>query len=79
MNKLIKIPHGNTVSVGAIDACLQATSAESGAPFTSRHVFMKLIVPVQTGLKSHEDFGANRSLNISIGDIVNALQGSIAV
>jgi hypothetical protein len=42
MNKLIKIPHGNTVSIGAVDACLQATNPESGAPFNSRHVLMQL-------------------------------------
>jgi hypothetical protein len=79
MNKLIKIPHGNTVSVGAIEACLQATNAESRAPFTSRHVFMKLIVPALTGQNSQHEFGPNRALNISTGDIVDALQGSIVV
>ena len=38
---LIKLPYGNTVSVGAIEECLAATSTDlgvfgGGAPFTSR-------------------------------------------
>ncbi len=79
MYKLLKIPHGNTVSVGAIEACLLATKAESGAPFTSRHVFMKLTIPDQSGLKNQGEIGPNRNPKISSVDIVNALQGSIAV
>ena len=78
MKKLIKVPHGNTVSVGAVESCLQATNADSKAPFTSRHVFMQLYSPDESGQKSRER-SLNRNQRISIGDIVNALQGSVKV
>jgi hypothetical protein len=76
MNKLIKIPHGNTVSVGAVEACLQATNADSKAPFTSRHVFMQLNISDESGQRNQ---GWNGNQKISISDIGNALQGSIKV
>ena len=79
MNKLIKIPHGNTVSVGAVEACLQATNEKSKAPFTSRHVFMQLTVPDESGQKSSRERSLNGNQRISIGDIGNALQGSFKV
>ena len=78
MNKLIKIPHGNTVSIGAVDACLQATNPESGAPFNSRHVLMQLAISEQSR-KDSQEIGSNRNQSIPIEDIVNAMQGSITV
>ena len=48
MKKLIKIPHGNTVSMGAVEACLQATNLESGAPFNYRHVLLQLAISDQS-------------------------------
>ena len=36
LKKLIKIPYGNTVSVGAIEECLKATEDKSTSLFASR-------------------------------------------
>ncbi len=81
LKKLIKIPHGNTVSIGAIDECLRATNEESGASFTSRHVFL--------ALQSSDDKEKSRDFSFkgkksstkapSVDALASVLQGSLTV
>lgn len=81
LKKLIKIPHGNTVSVGAIDECLRATNEESGASFTSRHVFMTLQISDDKEKSQEFSFKGKQNLTKvpSADALASVLQGSLTV
>jgi hypothetical protein len=81
LKKLIKIPHGNTVSVGAIDECLRATNEESGASFTSRHVFMTLQISDDKEKSQEFSFKGKQNLTKvpSADALASVLQSSLTV
>jgi hypothetical protein len=81
LKKLIKIPNGNMVSVGAIDECLRATNEESGASFTSRHVFMTLQSSDDKQKSRGFSFKGKQNLTKvpSADALTSVLQGSLTV
>ena len=81
LKKLIKIPHGNTVSVGAVDECLRSTNDASGAPFKSRHVLLQLKPSDDLGRSLEFSFKGNKNLTRipSVDGLANVLLGSLTV
>jgi hypothetical protein len=45
LNKLIKFPYGNTVSIGAIEECISASDQDPTAPFHSRYIYLMYYLP----------------------------------